>query len=166
MNKTDWQATRPRIVMESFSPLPDEATPAFEDFLRMPTGDLLCVTADNFNGLRPLALKVKCDRSLGKFMNSAGNNYALAQHEDVRELLTQLGNLPIHKADESSKSNVAASPESSNIPGALSFQSNRQIVQSDCNANTASTSICRRMTLILCLSCLMGIIAVGFLISN
>jgi hypothetical protein len=78
--------------------------PVFEDFLKVLTRDLPCITPDNSNGSKLLALEFKCDRLLTKFNISLDSDYAFTQHENVIELLIHVSDLSLPETDESLKS--------------------------------------------------------------
>jgi hypothetical protein len=98
----------------------------FENFLTVLRGGLPCMTADNSHGLKLLALEFKCDRLLKHFSASPDGDYALTQHENVIELLTHVGDLPLPKTDKSLKSSVTALPDGSSSSCASSSQSSRR----------------------------------------
>jgi hypothetical protein len=111
----------PALVGPSLHVRLNVTPPVFEDFLTVLTGDLPCITADGSNGLKPLALKFKCDRLLTKFNISPDGNYAFTQHKNYKEWLTHVSDLPLTETDESLKSYVTALPDGSGLSRACSL---------------------------------------------
>jgi hypothetical protein len=78
--------------------------PGFENFLTVLTRDLPCITADNSNRLKLLALESKCNILLTKFNASPDGDHALTKHENVKELPTHVIDLPLPETDASLES--------------------------------------------------------------
>jgi hypothetical protein len=108
--------------------------PVFEDFLEVRAGDFPCITTDKVTRLKPPALAFKCSRSPAEFIISPNNDRALAQRQDLRELLTQVGDLPLGKTDVSLKAYATVLPGNPGVSRTPSFQSNRKAIQSERSA--------------------------------